>query len=734
MRVKELSRNVALITALFATSASASDLGVINVDSTTIDDRFESKATEVSNVSTIKGETVDKAHVENIQQVLKKIPGLTTEVQSGDSLKLHIRGVENQRYMGEKPGVAVVIDGVPVFERTGRVNIDLDNIENIKVIKGGASYLFGEDALAGAVVITTKKGAKYDNTKIDLEKGSYGYKKGLVRTGYANEDLNFHVQASQRESDGYWEDSDYETRYVNGKLQYYLDMYSDITVGFEDSNREKDSHGTVKGLTQAEINPESIDDGTGDNRDYTRHYDVDLVKVYATYSRDFDSGMNLLANVYRYTDETDFVSAPQKYDAAGNPVTNDEAYTTKNEYEQKQQGFKSELRIPTEKFGAMVGLDLRANQYENLEKYRVDFKTSPFSPTVYNAGTVTQNDKTDEDMQAVYGELKYQLSDALVATANARYDQISYDYKDYLNTLALDKNFYVDSYRLGLTYALGDTHSLYTNISTGFRTPTISQLFAGTISPTGSTLNNTALKPEESLNYEIGLRGYTQELAANFEYDVAIFQIDRDDYIMSSIGQYAKAGSGTTSRYENIGDVRNRGLELSLGSQLSQTVRMDLAYTYLDAEFKKYDNFTLGLGNPYSPAPGAYTTTSYNLAGNTVPRTSEHTINLSMDISPVQNLTISPELFAQSSYYADEMNRFRMPGYATLNLLTSYTYKIGGFDVDFFARVDNLLDKRYFNTARSHGDTNYDGSYDQEDISLVVNPGRTFTAGLSMTF
>ena len=87
--------------------------------------------------------------------------------------------------MGERPGVAVVIDGVPVFERTGRVNIDLDNIESIKVIKGGASYLFGDDALSGAVIITTKRGANYDNIHLSGEVGSFDYRKALARTGFA---------------------------------------------------------------------------------------------------------------------------------------------------------------------------------------------------------------------------------------------------------------------------------------------------------------------------------------------------------------------------------------------------------------------------------------------------------------------------------------------------------------------------------------------------------------------
>lgn len=140
-------------------STYAEDLGIIQVESTTIDDKFEQKRGEPSNIGVVSGKTVDKSHTENIQQLLQSIPGVTTEVQSGESLKIHIRGIENQTYMGERPGVAVVIDGVPVFERTGKVNIDLDNIESIKVIKGGASYLFGDDALGGAVIITTKRGA-----------------------------------------------------------------------------------------------------------------------------------------------------------------------------------------------------------------------------------------------------------------------------------------------------------------------------------------------------------------------------------------------------------------------------------------------------------------------------------------------------------------------------------------------------------------------------------------------
>src|SRR3990172_8607441 len=85
----------------------------VSVTSTTIDDRFDSKRGEPSNINIISGKKVDEEHGKNIVEILESIPGVTAEVQSGDSVKIMLRGMEAQRYMGEKPGVAIVIAGVP---------------------------------------------------------------------------------------------------------------------------------------------------------------------------------------------------------------------------------------------------------------------------------------------------------------------------------------------------------------------------------------------------------------------------------------------------------------------------------------------------------------------------------------------------------------------------------------------------------------------------------------------
>lgn len=728
------------------TNLIAEELDVISVESTTIDDRFENKRNEASNIAVISGEKIDAAHTKNVQEMLQGIPGITTELQSGDSLKIHIRGIENQVYMGEKPGVAVVIDGVPVFERTGRVNIDMDNIESIKVIKGGASYLFGDDALSGAVIITTKRGAKHQGYTVAAEVGSFNYKKGLARAGFASENANGHVQVTRRETDGYYDDSASKSEYLNGKLQYYIDDSSDITFGLERADRMKNSHGAVKGVTAAENDPRSTD--IYNYNDYANHYEVDLAKYFLTYSKDYGENDNLMVNLYSYGDDTKFQSKPS---------TDPTIYTYNNYYKQVQNGLKAEYRSSGKGLAWMAAVDLRANSYKNDVSYNIDVADTSSRPGLQPAyiGDARSDDTTDESVQALYGEMKYQVSDPLVVTLNGRLDHIAYDYTSKLSTLDLDKSFNVASWRLGGNYALASNRDLYANISTGFRTPSVSQLFSGDVSTWGSTANNPNLKPEHAINFEIGYRTKTQLFGSAAEIDVAIFQIDRKDYIMNTSGQYGDNDGLGDDIYDNIGGVQNRGLELAMNSVVSSKLSWNLAYTYLDARFTKYDNFNLGLGDldgeECTVDPGFDPTTEYciehyNNTGNVVPRTSNHTINLAVTYQPASNWTVTGEINSKSDYYADEINRIKMKGFTTLNLLANYDRKIGKNSWSFFARVDNVLDSRHYNTARATGDAKtvdsdadgiydtYDGVFDVEDLSLVVNPGRSYTAGVSVTF
>ncbi len=737
--------------------AEIDSLPEVTVSSTTIDDRFDAKRGEPSNVNNISGKKVDERHGQSVVDVLQTIPGVTAEVQSGDSVKIKLRGVETQRYMGEKPGVAIVIDGVPVQERTGRVNIDLDNIESIKVIKGGASWLFGEDALSGAVIITTKRGAKMAGVTVGMDVGSFNYQKGLVRAGFAEGNWVGHIQKTKLTTDTFYDQGDWGRDYVDGKLQYMVDESSDLTLGFEHAKRNKDSHGTVLGVTAALLDPRSVNSG----KDFARKYDVTLDKVNLSYAKDTGQGGNLLVNTYLFKDHTFSWQNPRGFlrtntgaflygtAAASDMSTMRDAYVSGRDTQQKQSGVKSEYRHGGEQMAWMGGLDLQQFEDRALTSNLVTYtsRSMPVGPSnpLNLAGAITENSLSTSNTRALYGEFKWRLSEPLTTTFNVRYDNIAAKYESYIPLTPAqiaegrvtqgEKTFNVWSERIGLNYALSDERELYTNLSTGFRVPTLSQLYGGTISPTGSVAPNPDLHPEKSYNAELGMRAKAELLGVPLDTDVAVFQLDRKDFILNTGGQYQTTPGATLAnaleQYQNIGGVRNRGLEASIKTDAAQAWSAELSYTWLRAYFTRNDRYWMAMGSFSSPLPSVL----YDNTGNTVPRTPRHKLNLTTHYRPADGWTISGEMNARSGIYADEVNKVWVGGHTVYNLMANYEFK-GDSRMKWsaFARIDNLFDRYYYSTIRGGSDSNGDGVYNAEDMSITVDPGRVWTVGASLSF
>ncbi|PKB44204.1 iron complex outermembrane receptor protein [Cellulophaga sp. RHA19] len=103
---------------------------------------------------TVSKEFLDKNRENSLMQTLSKIPGVSTiNIGSGQS-KPVIRGLGFNR-------VAVVQNGIKhEAQQWGNdhgLEIDQQGIENIQIIKGPASLLFGSDAIAGVVNIQPNK-------------------------------------------------------------------------------------------------------------------------------------------------------------------------------------------------------------------------------------------------------------------------------------------------------------------------------------------------------------------------------------------------------------------------------------------------------------------------------------------------------------------------------------------------------------------------------------------------
>ncbi len=234
----------------------------------------------------------------------------------------------------------------------------------------------------------------------------------------------------------------------------------------------------------------------------------------------------------------------------------------------------------------------------------------------------------------------------------------------------------------------------------------------------------------------------------------ALFQVDRKDFILDSNGQYASTGNplGGGSQFRNIGGARSRGLELELHAAAHRDWSFDLAYTYLDAWFTRYGTHyqTLGNGNGNFVAnpsaaqrrtpgfwQGNFTVVGRDNTGKALPRTPPHMLNVRVNHTPAPGWTVSAEIDHKAASWADEINQERLPGRSLLHLTAQYQRKLAGWPgarMGFFARIENLADRRYYVTSRGANDANFDGRYDAEDPSIVADPGRVWRLGLSIQF
>lgn len=112
----------------------------------------------------------------SVGEALELVPGLDLAPAGGPGAQttLSLRGSTSGQ-------VLVIVDGVRVSDpATGqcdlsRLGLDLEDIETIEVIRGGASAQYGADALGGVVVITTKKGGGAGKPNLAVKAANRAY-------------------------------------------------------------------------------------------------------------------------------------------------------------------------------------------------------------------------------------------------------------------------------------------------------------------------------------------------------------------------------------------------------------------------------------------------------------------------------------------------------------------------------------------------------------------------------
>ncbi len=155
-------------------------------------------------INVLTSETLARTGVVRAQDFLQLTPGITIvtgTAEAGDT-QINIRGINGAR--DAESSVALVVDGI-LKTNTAQLNQTQGTLRQIEVLKGPQGALYGRNAAAGAIVMTTVKPGDVLEGAI---KASYGELATGEATAYIagpiNESVGFVLSANYRTTDGFW--------------------------------------------------------------------------------------------------------------------------------------------------------------------------------------------------------------------------------------------------------------------------------------------------------------------------------------------------------------------------------------------------------------------------------------------------------------------------------------------------------------------------------------------------
>ncbi len=459
-------------------------------------------------VSIVEREQIEQSNESALLPVLNgRVPGLfVTErgvtgfgVATGSAGQISIRGI------GGNPttGVLMLIDGHPQF--MGIMGHPLpdsyvaSDVERVEVIRGPASILYGSNAMGGVINIITRKQTEDGmHGNARLSYGSFNTQKYIGALGFKKNKFSVFGSVNHDQTDGHRPNSDFNI--TNGYLKLGYNINSHLSASSDIS---------MATFKASDPGPDTINATPGEKIDIDRGYWA------FTLLNDYEKASGAVKLFYNF----------------GEHEITDGFHSTDHNY--------------------------GANLYEAFKLFKGNTFTAGFDYMNYGGfaeNTLAMNgnglvfaDTTLTEF-GVYGFTQQEF-EGLTLNAGVRYQNNS-QYG----------NVWIPS--LGFAYQLKKSTTWKGNISKGFRSPTMRELFMWGPNPN--------LNPETIWNYETGILSNFSD--NKIQIEVTLFAIESDNLIVNV---------GPPNGYLNTGKVSNQGIEMALRTQVAENLNLNTTYSYI---------------------------------------------------------------------------------------------------------------------------------------------------------
>ena len=566
----------------------------------------------------ISHDEINKSVGKTLGQLLNEQAGVSINAalnNAGANQSIYIRGAASGRTL-------VLIDGIPVYDPSIGDNsfdlnlIPLDNVERIEICKGAQSTLYGSDAIAGVInIITTKPDIKKPlNAKASFAGGNYGTLRGTAQVyGNLADQLIYNVRYSKSKITGF--SSAYDS---SGKGNFDKDGFNNDVFASSLSWKANKSL-TVKGFFN-----------------------------YSHYTTDLDAGPFIDAKNYTNNSKNLMAGFGLQYKLKGTNISANYQYSDYDRHLLRDSVF-GQSYYTDQYFGRTQYIELFASSHLGHGFTWLNGTDYRFAAMNEHSNYGNFND-TSMRQVSVYSSLFFTSKSGFNAELGGRFN----------NHSRYGNNF---TYTFNPSFLLNDQWKMYASISSGFKAPTLYQLF--------SSYGDKNLKPEISINYEAG-----------FQYSTKVFN-------SRFTGFYRKINDGIDFDninyvYYNYAQQNVGGIEFENKWQISKQLQLTANYTWLQIHEQTQSRLT-------------YNDTVYHYGL----KRPANTINASLGFQANPKWFISANAHYESKRYdvgGYDINYNPLPD-AVLNsfvIFNAYSEYLVSKQFKIFVDAKNITNKKFF--------------------------------------
>ncbi len=640
-----------------------------------------------ANVSVITAKDIEKSGATSIVEVLDKLESIQFRDYSGNSSQsvIDLRGFGGDNPFGK---TLIMLDGRkmnrPDMSSINWLQIPLNNIERIEVVRGASSVLYGDAAIGGVINIITKKGEGKTKFNASVMAGSYGLHNERVGVTGSEDKWTYALNGENNFNSGYRERSQLSSQGGGLNVGYDASELFNISLGlsFNKTDYQMPGYLTKVQMEQdrrqyQQATPALFSVATPDDDGSDKYTNVNLgIKSILGSLGEID--INFLYG------NKDIQTNMTSWSQFSNTKMDTYSITPKYILAKDIFGFKNKL---------VLGLD-----YYN-EPYKKDFFSSRERTIKTSWADLTR------DSLGYYIRDEFSILKSLILNVGYRSEQASIkasntDTVTPANSFTnQDKTYNAEAYEAGLTWLVGKKSKVYGKYSTIYRIPFLDEV--ASYNGFGGTLFNNNLEKEKGVSTEVGMEIYPLD---NLKIGLTLFRIDMEDEISwFATGMF-------TGYNKNQDKTRHDGAEVSLSYLWEKRAKLYGNFTYHKATFEN------GANNKKE-----------------MPLVPNRMANAGLEIYLPYNLMLRPEVrYVGDAFLSQDYNNIseKLESHTLYNLYLSYKPSFRKVTMTAFFGVENLTDVKY----SSFGSYNVPAYGSGAPSTYYPMPGIMFKGGLSFEF